>query len=75
VAVSDCRRNASFAMTLHKGTSVQNTFKPYYSRYVMPIYVLKIYLNNGYLMTLKTRWVYNAMCHGGISSDACIVQG
>jgi len=31
VAVSDCRRNASFAMTVLKGTTVQNTFKPYYS--------------------------------------------
>lgn len=31
VAVSDCRRNASFAVTLNKGTSVQHTFKPYYS--------------------------------------------
>lgn len=30
-AVSDCKRNASFAVTLTKGTSVQNTFKPYYS--------------------------------------------
>ena len=37
VAVSDCRRNASFAMTLSKGTSVQNTFKPYYSRWVFKV--------------------------------------
>jgi len=30
-AVSDCRRNASFTVTVNKGTSIQNTFKPYYS--------------------------------------------
>ncbi|CAB4063974.1 unnamed protein product [Lepeophtheirus salmonis] len=30
-AVSDCKRNASFAVTMYKGSSVQNTFKPYYS--------------------------------------------
>ena len=37
VAVSDCRRNASFAMTVLKGTTVQNTFKPYYSRWVFKV--------------------------------------
>lgn len=37
MAVSDCRRNASFAVTLNKGTSVQNTFKPYYSRWVFKL--------------------------------------
>lgn len=37
VAVSDCRRNASFAVTLNKGTSVQHTFKPYYSRWVFNV--------------------------------------
>jgi len=37
VAVSDCRRNASFAVTVLKGTTVQNTFKPYYSRWVFKI--------------------------------------
>jgi hypothetical protein len=36
-AVSDCKRNGSFAVTLTKGTSVQNTFKPYYSRWVYKI--------------------------------------
>jgi len=37
VAVSDCRRNASFAVTVLKGTTVRNTFKPYYSRWVFKI--------------------------------------
>jgi len=32
--VSDCRQNASFTATINKGTSIQNTFKPYYSRWV-----------------------------------------
>ena len=32
--VSDCRRNASFTVMMNKGTSIQNTFKPYYSRSV-----------------------------------------
>ena len=36
-AVSDCKRNGSFAVTVTKGTSVQNTFKPYYSRWVYKI--------------------------------------
>eukprot|EP00093_Oithona_nana_P014425 14425.XXX_390757_395641_1 [CDS] Oithona nana genome sequencing. len=37
VAVSDCKRNTSFAVTMTRGTSVQNTFKPYYSRWVFKI--------------------------------------
>ena len=37
VSVSDCKRNTSFAVTLTRGTSVQNTFKPYYSRWVFKI--------------------------------------
>jgi len=31
IGVSDCKRNTSFGLTLTRGTSVQNTFKPYYS--------------------------------------------
>lgn len=37
IAVSDCKRNTSFGVTLTRGTSVQNTFKPYYSRWVFKI--------------------------------------
>jgi len=37
IGVSDCKRNTSFGLTLTRGTSVQNTFKPYYSRWVFKI--------------------------------------
>ena len=53
VAVSDCKRNTSFAVTMTRGTSVQNTFKPYYSRWVFKIMCTRGYDDS----CLIERWV------------------
>ena len=53
VSVSDCKRNTSFAVTLTRGTSVQNTFKPYYSRWVFKIMCTRGYDDS----CLVERWV------------------